>query len=186
MSRCSRMRSSPVIAPPSLVATIFLRASSSLSRERRELRGERVAVGQALRRARAAPRAPSIRSTSALISPNSACTRIAASNCSLRSATRVRRAPIEADRRASSRRPRAPLVSRTRVACPGRTRGPCAAPNASCAARGTRGRLDAHRPDDAVDARAAWSAGSCRPPCPRRRAPRSSSGRRGGASAGSR
>ena len=75
------------------------------------------------------------------MSPNSACA--AHRRVELRLAVRgaVRRAAIEPDRRASSRSTSRALASAARVYVPGTTRGPCDAPNATCAARGTRGGL---------------------------------------------
>ena len=80
------MRSSPVIAPPSLVATIFCLTLSSFSTSWRRPFATGSAADDVCARAEALARASSIRSTRALMSSNSPCARMTASNCSVRSA----------------------------------------------------------------------------------------------------
>ena len=127
------------MAPPSVVATIFLRTASTFpSKSEMFLRsgsssGNPATAGlcaSALRKSR-------IRSISALSSPNNARTFIAASNCALRSAS------LNFARRS---RPTVNFVSeifpalvRRNVYTPGTRRGPLVPDCAICAAGGTRG-----------------------------------------------
>ena len=144
------MRSSPVIAPPSVVATIFFLISSSLPWRSRSFFAIGSLSGTVCSLSSSASRTASMWSTSVLMSPNSACAFIIASKCALRSAAvngARRSSPITSLVSLTS----LPRVSRT-VYVPGTTRGPCDDPNATCAARGTRGGLTRIGPADAVDA----------------------------------
>src|SRR5205814_795266 len=127
------------MAPPSLVATICLRTSAIFSRRPWSLAERASPRPTCFCRASAAFCADSTRSTSVLMSAKSLYISLTASSCCSRAA-----------RSYGARRSRAtsilvvttisPLVSRT-VYVPGRTRGPCEALNATCAARGTLGGL---------------------------------------------
>ena len=161
------MRSSPVMAPPSLVATIFF---SRLL----ELRAPRLRASPPARRRR---RAPCARSSSAAARRRRCGRRARSSRRTARArASRRRTAPCGPPSLYGARRSRPtssfvsmtslPLVSRT-VYVPGSTRGPCDALNATCAARGTRGGLTCIVHDHAVDAAPLGRRRACRRACPR-------------------
>ena len=148
------MRSSPVIAPPSLVATMIFLTSSSCSLSARSLPPSASSAGTAATRS-----ATAARSAVELVDERRSCRRTArapastASNCALRSAALYGARRSSADRRAWSRSTSAPLGEPHRVR-PGHD-----ARALRRAARDLRGarharRLDLHRPDDAVDAAA--------------------------------
>ena len=134
---CSRNRSSPVIAPPSVVATIFLRTPSTFPSKSLTFLRIGSPSGNAAVLWASAFRNATIRSNSALSSPNSAWTFIAASNCALRSASlNFARRSKPTVNFVSETFP--PFVRRT-VYTPGTRRGPRVPAKAICAAGGTRG-----------------------------------------------
>ena len=135
--RFSRSRSSPVIIPPSFVATIFLRSASTAADAARSRFVTASEAGNLPARSSSAWRTPFMRSTANVMSPSVPLI------FSARSSDACRSACVWVPRGSGTSTSCVVNVAVSLVSLivyvPGRTRGPNAAPNAALAAGGTRG-----------------------------------------------